>query len=144
MSIGPKHPKRRGEWAELQFMARAASYGLKLCKPWGESARYDVTVEHASGFHRVQVKSTTCVRHNRWWCSMPKRIYMPDEFDYLAVYIIPKDVWYIIPSAEICGHSSHAIQLLDPSRDRGKYRQYLEAWHLLGKNPELSMSQNGL
>ena len=58
----PKTPKRRGEWAELQFMARAASYDLKLCRPWGESSRYDVTVEHATGFHRVQVKATSHLR----------------------------------------------------------------------------------
>ena len=66
---------------------------------------------------------------------MPKRLYMPDEFDYLAVYIIPRDVWDIIPSAEICRHTAHAIQLLDPRRGRGKYRPYLEAWHLLMNRP---------
>jgi hypothetical protein len=29
-----KNSKRRGEWAELQFMAKAAKFGLRISKPW--------------------------------------------------------------------------------------------------------------
>src|SRR5438552_12970322 len=54
----PRHPKRRGEWVELQFMARAAAHGLTVSKPWGDSARYDFIVEQRGRFRRVQVKST--------------------------------------------------------------------------------------
>jgi hypothetical protein len=39
--IDIKHPKQRGEWAELRFMARAAEHGLCITKPWGEMAHYD-------------------------------------------------------------------------------------------------------
>src|SRR5438876_2244079 len=53
-----KDHKQRGEWAELRFMARAAEHGLSVSKPWGDSQRYDVTVEHNGRFLRVQVKST--------------------------------------------------------------------------------------
>src|SRR2546423_10400572 len=53
------HPKKRGEWVELQFMARAAHHGLTVSKPWGDTARYDFIVEHRGRFQRVQVKSTT-------------------------------------------------------------------------------------
>jgi len=56
--IDIKHPKQRGEWAELRFMARAAEHGLCVTKPWGDSARYDFAVEHNGHFLRVQVKST--------------------------------------------------------------------------------------
>jgi hypothetical protein len=55
---GIKHPKLRGEWAELRFMARAAEQGFQVSKPWGETARYDFVVEAAGRFVRVQVKST--------------------------------------------------------------------------------------
>ena len=41
-----KHPKLRGEWAELRFMRCAAEHGLCVTKPWGETARYDFAVEH--------------------------------------------------------------------------------------------------
>ena len=129
----PKTPKRRGEWAELQFMARAASYDLKLCRPWGESSRYDVTVEHATGFHRVQVKATSHSQRHMWRCCLPRQAYTAGDFDYLAVYIIPEDMWYILPFAAIGGRTSIALHGL--RRAKGKYQQYIEAWHLLGKSP---------
>jgi hypothetical protein len=53
-----KNCKRRAEWSELQFMARASKNGLRLAKPWGDSSRYDVVVETGGHFVRVQVKST--------------------------------------------------------------------------------------
>src|SRR5689334_11543102 len=61
--------KERGEWAELCFMARAAGLGLKVSKPYGDSASYDVGVECGSGrgegrVLRVQVKSTIYRRRN--------------------------------------------------------------------------------
>ena len=31
--------KKRGEWVEMQFMARAAQHGLTVSRPWGDSAR---------------------------------------------------------------------------------------------------------
>jgi hypothetical protein len=37
--------KQQGEWAELCFMARAAGHGLRVSKPYGDSASYDVGVE---------------------------------------------------------------------------------------------------
>jgi hypothetical protein len=131
MSIGPKHPKRRGEWVELQFMARAASYGLNLCKLWGESARYDVAVEDMGGFYRVQVKSTTFLRKHHWVCRFSHRTYRRGDFDFLAVYIVPEDIWYIMPFAAIGGRTW--ISFLEPCQAKSKYHQYLEAWHLLGK-----------
>ena len=54
--------KQRGEWAELCFMARAAGMGLCVCKPYGDSAQYDVGIEDAGRLLRVQIKSTTYSR----------------------------------------------------------------------------------
>jgi hypothetical protein len=51
--------KLRGEWAELCFMARAAGMGLCVCKPYGDSAQYDVGIEEDGRMLRVQIKSTT-------------------------------------------------------------------------------------
>ena len=134
MSI-PTHPKRRGEWVELQFMARAASHGLTVCKPWGDSARYDFVLEHHPGdFCRVQVKSTTHMGDHFWTCKLPKVSYTQNDFDFLVVYVTPEDLWYIIPSAAIGGQTS--ILLLDPRLPRSKYQRYLEAWQLLTKKPE--------
>jgi hypothetical protein len=134
MSPIPKHPKKRGEWVELQFMARAASHGLTVCKPWGDTTRYDFVVEHASEFCRVQVKSTAFLRDHFWACRLPKQAYTANQFDYLVVYVIPEDIWYIIPFAAVGGRTS--ILLLDPRLPRSKYLPYLEAWQLLTKKPK--------
>src|SRR5438045_9492092 len=55
--INPKHSKLRGELAELRFMTRAAEWGLRVIKPWGDSAGYDLVVEQGGRFLRVQVKA---------------------------------------------------------------------------------------
>jgi hypothetical protein len=54
--------KQRGEWVELLFMTRAAERGFSVSKPWGDSNRYDVSVEIEGRFRRVQVKSTSSLR----------------------------------------------------------------------------------
>ena len=134
-----RKPKERGEWAELRFMAKAAELGFKLSKPWGDSAPYDVAIEHRGHFLRVQVKSTMCqavprkphhqkgvfvANMRRIWT----RRYRPSDFDYVAVYVIPKDVWYIIPSAVATRRIAIRVA---PGNNANQYERYREAWHPL-------------
>ncbi len=125
-----KHPKLRGEWAELRFMARAAEQGLQVTKPWGETARYDFAVEHEGRFVRVQVKSTM-FRENDGYsftvrgCRGP---YVGDPFDFVAAYLIPEDIWYIIPAGKFQGQGSIGLY---PRLKKSKYGRYKEAWDLL-------------
>src|SRR5437763_14949038 len=85
-------PKRRGELAELAFMRKAASFGLAVAKPWGDSDRYDVVVRVGKIFWRVQVKSV--------WAKVPQtphyrvktvnalRVpYTTEQIDFLVAYI---------------------------------------------------------
>jgi len=131
--------KEIGEWAELQFMAKAASHGLKIAKTMGESARYDVIVEGGGRLLRIQVKSTSYRNPGcqGYLCSVhpnsKTRPYTRRQFDFLAAYIIPEDVWYIIPSRRVVRRNNHII-ILDPSNPRQKYKRYKEAWHLLTRN----------
>ena len=37
-------------------MAKAAKFGLRISKPWGESTRYDMVIETGGRFLRVQIK----------------------------------------------------------------------------------------
>src|SRR5882672_11299957 len=99
--IDIKHPKLRGEWAELRFMARAAEHGLRVSKPWGDTARYDFAVEHETQFLRVQVKSTICKYKKGYFLAVhgSKGSYAAGDFDFVAAYIIPLDVWFILPCA---------------------------------------------
>jgi len=130
--IDIKHSKQRGEWAELRFMARAAEHGLCVTKPWGDSARYDFAVEHNGHFLRVQVKSTKSKQYNSYACNLrttSHHAYTKDEVDFIAAYVIPKDVWYIIPIEVATNSSSNLI--LSPHLPNSKYDRYKEAWHLL-------------
>jgi hypothetical protein len=129
------HHKRRGEWAELQFMAKAAKLGLQVSKPWSELSRYDMVIQTGSRFVSIQVKSTI----NRspeggYICGVRPNTrgkpYQLGEFDFLAAYIISEDVWYIIPASLLVSNKVTRIRL-DPSSPSGKYEPYKEAWDLL-------------
>jgi hypothetical protein len=126
--------KHRGEWAELAFMAEAASRGFNVAKPWGDSSRYDVAVENHGRFLRVQVKSTACRQGRSYACSVRPNLhgrpYKKNQFDFLAAYVVPEDVWYIIP-ARLVVHGRMGMVILSPSLPGHKYEPYLEAWHLL-------------
>jgi hypothetical protein len=125
-----KHPKRRGEWAELRFMARAAEHGLQVTKPWGESAHYDFVVENGGRFVRVQVKSTMHKGYKGYSCTVRggSGPYKRNAFDFIAAYLIPEDLWYIIPAKKILGRGSVTLH---PKLDGSKLDCYKEAWHLL-------------
>jgi hypothetical protein len=56
------------------------------------------------------------------------RRYQQSDFDYLAVYVIPKDLWYIIPSD--VATRKVAIRVAPDNKDN-QYEPYREAWHLL-------------
>lgn len=129
-----KHPKLRGEWAELCFMVRAAEKGLQVSKPWGETARYDFAVERDGHFARVQVKSTMFKDRGGYSCTVRgcRGPYEGDPFDFVAAYLIPENLWYIIPEEMIRGQGSIAVY---PRLKKSKYGRYREAWHLLGGLP---------
>ena len=124
------HPKRRGEWAELRFMQRAAELGLWLTKPWGDSAPYDFITDHHGYLLRVQVKCTQYHRGHSYKCHLDQNgiPYTADQIDLFAAYIIPTDTWYLLPIAAT--HHQPDI-LLTPHRKKSKYAKYQEAWHLL-------------
>jgi len=50
--------------------------------------------------------------------------YPPRAFDFIAAYLIPLDVWYILPAETVQGK---AAVLLNPESKRSKYKSYLEA-----------------
>jgi hypothetical protein len=126
-----KHHKLRGQWAELRFMARAAEHGLSINKPWGDNSRYDFALEHAGKFPRMQVKSTTCRVGRSYICNLRatgNHFYTEREIDFVAAYIVPKNIWYILPFDVVAKTCS---VILSPHLKVSKHGIYQEAWHLL-------------
>lgn len=130
-----RQPKRRGEWAELKFLLRATEAGLVVSKPYGDSARFDFVVGHRQPLYRVQVKCTRirgkrCYLARMTHCYPPRR-YRSNDFDFIAVYVVPRHAWYIIPMGAI-GPKQRNLSLYPHVKgSTGHLEQFREAWHLL-------------
>ena len=131
--------KQRGEWIELLFMTRAAKRGFVVSKPWGDSARYDIGIEMAGRFKRVQVKGTNCRQGNSYSCLLSNdklKRYTVKEIDYFAIYLLEDDIWYIFPAKRLAGKSS---VMLSPHRKKNPHGRYKEAWDLLNPRKHVSI-----
>ena len=127
--------KRRGEVAEAAFLHKAASLGFSVAKPWGESDRYDFIVETGGRFLRVQVKSAYSAGEYGGYTfhahgNTPTDVYTSHDIDFLVAYIVPEDVWYVLPIEIFAGISS--AKLFPNSRRRtSRFEKYREAWSLM-------------
>jgi hypothetical protein len=134
-----RNPKCRGELAELAFAHKAAALGFGVAKPYGDSERFDFILisrdwPEGDKLWRVQIKSSTTpyrgfyqVKTNRGTCNgvVP---YLPSEVDFVVVYIVPDDTYFIFPIRE-----TPLFVKIRPKRSRrpGLYKRYREAWDLL-------------
>lgn len=136
--------KQRGEWVELLFMTHAAERGFNVAKPWGDSARYDVSIEHNGRFLRVQVKCTDRWNGSAYSCLLKaahQHAYTAAQIDYFAIYIVPDDIWYFFPAKKLIGQTAVALA---PHKKNHQHEVHREAWHLLQSRsqprPERSQS----
>ena len=133
-----KDKKKRGEWAESVFLARASEEGLSASKPWGDSRSFDCVVGRPGKFVAVQVKCTIAKleKGEGYICSTcsSHKPYKKGSFDYLAAFVIPEDVWYIIPARLVFGLKSISLCTVG---GEAKYEEYREAWSLLRKASEV-------
>lgn len=131
--------KRSGEIIELAFLAKVASMGFTVTKPYGDSEAYDFIVDSGSRLWRVQVKSSgymtgiayrVGVHHLSQNQPRAQGAYTAKDIDILAVYIVPADVWYMIPVSAFSPSTSLTFFPHIPGHD-GKYEQFREAWYLM-------------
>lgn len=54
--------------------------------------------------------------------------YRGNKFDFVAAYVIPEDLWYIVPARVVKGQWSMGLH---PELEESKYGAYMEAWQLL-------------
>lgn len=139
-----KDKKKRGEWAESVFLARASEEGLPASKPWGDSRSFDCVVGHPGKFLAIQVKCTIAKLESGqgYICSTcsSHKPYARGSFDFLAAYVIPEDIWYIIPGREVWGLKSISLCTVG---GEAKYEHYREAWGLLRKASESIEAEPG-
>jgi hypothetical protein len=127
--------------AELIFVVKAASMGFAVSKPYGDCEPYDVVVEQNGRLLRIQVKSVFTT--SRWGYSIAVHRhsqgqtrqmiqYSAQDIDFIAGYIVPHDVWYIVPVSEIAGRAHIRLYPEGAKRQDGAhFEKYREAWDLL-------------
>lgn len=138
--------KQRGEWVELLFMAQAAMHGYHVLKPSGDCLPYDVGIEHHGGLLRVQVKSSSARKGGGYLCRLRhggsgEQRYRLHDVDIFALFILPAQAWYLIPSEAVLSPTPKMYLRFYPKAPprRGRhtpahdYEKYREAWHLLNK-----------
>jgi len=131
--IEASHKTRKwaGEQAEAAFLNKAVSLGLSVSKPWGDSERYDFAVDAGRRMLRVQVKSTQYVAPDRlgFVINMARRavLYTEEDIDFVAVYIVPLNIWYVIP-IKACLNRSNLLFYPESKNSRGRFEKYREAW----------------
>jgi PD-(D/E)XK endonuclease len=142
---GPLKTKEKGELAELAFLHKAASLGFGVAQPHGDSERYDFILDSGERFWRVQVKSTSYIEADRSayvanvchnYKGRKVRAYQAMEVDFIAVYIVPLDTWYIIPVNQLGALRSLRLY---PSGCQGadRFEAFREAWHLMAPGADL-------
>src|SRR5437764_6978014 len=102
-----RHPntKRTGELAEAAFVVKAAGLGFAVSKPWGDSERYDFILDAGHRTFRVQIKCTESPNANGYQVQSTytdqkkKGHYTAADIDFLVAYILPFDLWYVVPAA---------------------------------------------
>jgi hypothetical protein len=134
---------QRSTWVELEFMTQAAKRRFAVSQPRGVLA-HDVGIEYRQNFLRVQVKSTTRRLGAGYQCQFKpnyrkKQDYSLDQIDLFAAYVIPEDVWYLIPAGLLLGKRRKTMAMLCPVTPPAKkasyrYECYRESWHLLTKS----------
>jgi hypothetical protein len=149
----PQDDKRKGELGELAFIFKAASFGLPVSKPYGDSLAYDLVVESGDGrMLRIQVKSTF-TSHRRGFMinlghrgqSTGRECYTSDDIDFVVAYVVAAEAWYIIPVDAIKGFRQLRLYPSGTARKRGGYfEQYREAWHLITGKPPAGSLGDGL
>jgi len=132
-AAGRPDGKRLGEATEAAFLAKACTLDFAVSKPWGDSRRYDFVVEFRGTFWRVQVKTARRQRYRLSEYSVEggggTTLYTEEEIDFLVAYVVPDDLWYVIPIEAFVGRTT--LHLSPRCRRKAKYEKYREAWCLL-------------
>jgi hypothetical protein len=116
----------------------ALAGGFMVAQPYGTMHPFDFVVQGGQNLWRVQVKASIHLRKGLYavniYRSQGRRLrpYTASEVDFVAVYIVPDDAWFIVPVREVV---DRRMLLFRPkiSWRRDLYAHHREAWHLLSE-----------
>ena len=118
-------------------MYKALLLGVIVSKPYGDNSRYDFVVDNGRRFLGLQVKSTSArVTENLYVVNMERRemgrtlLYREGEVDFLAIYVVPEERWYIIPRAAI-GKWTQVTLHKKVGGKLDRFGIYIDAWEQL-------------
>jgi Pyruvate/2-oxoacid:ferredoxin oxidoreductase delta subunit len=126
-AVGLTTRKALGEAAEAAFLAKATSLGFGVAKTWGDSERYDFILDSGQERWRVQVKSCRYFRSCYHVATRGvTRAYTADEVDFIVVYLVPENLWYVIPISFAALRNRIYISPNSPLHSENE--KYREAW----------------
>jgi PD-(D/E)XK endonuclease len=129
-AVADDNCKRMGEAVEAAFLAKVCKLRIPVCKPWGDSERYDFVVDWGKGFWRVQVKGGSYCEGSKYQAGAggKGKPFTEEDMDFVVVHLVPLDVWYVIPIEMAEG----LVKLwFNPKSSRARFEKYREAWCLL-------------
>lgn len=130
-AVGLTTCKRRGEVAEAALLAKASGLGFGVARPWGDSERYDFILDSGQHLWRVQLKSTEHYAESRYRVKAggSSATYTRDEIDFLIAYLIPENLWYIVPIEAFLGEKN--LRFYPHGGGNSQLERYREAWCLM-------------
>jgi hypothetical protein len=128
--------RQHGDLGEVAFLHKATELGFMVAQPYGTMHPFDFIVQGGQKLWRVQVKTAAHMRDGLCAVNICRnqggrvRPYTTSEVDFVAVYIIADDSWFILPVREV---SDRRMLMFRPKKSsrRDIYAHYREAWHLL-------------
>ena len=129
-AVADDNPKRVGKVIEAAFLAKVCKLRIPVCKPWGDSERYDFVVDWGKGFWSVQVKGGASQGGSFYkvMAGSEGKVFTKDDMDFVVVHIVPEDLWYVVPVEIAEGRST---LWFNPRSTRSRFEIYREAWCLL-------------
>ena len=140
-TTGSNDTKHIGNLAEMEFMLAAASRGFAVAQPYGDDEHYDFLVDAWPRIWRVQVKSAGAFRprtfevRSHWSGHQHPTPYTPADIDFIAAFVRPLRIWYLIPAKAIKHRFTLHLYPQGALRSAGEFEKYREAWHLLSGKP---------
>jgi hypothetical protein len=129
-AVAEDNSKRMGEAVEAAFLAKVCKLRIPVCKPWGDSERYDFVVDWGKGFWRVQVKGGSYYDGSKYQVGSggKGKPFTKADMDFVVVHIVPEELWYVVPI-----EMAEGLKALwfNPGSKEARFEKYREAWCLL-------------